>query len=67
MTSRAEKLIAPPRWGAARERGERRASRAAPRAARRGRWAFAAADLAGAALVLCSTIGLWAAFVAAVW
>jgi hypothetical protein len=70
MTSRATRSIAPPGWGAAGERGEERALRPAPgsRSAVRGRRRGPeGTDLAGAALVLGGTLGLWAAFLGAVW
>jgi len=70
MTSRAARSIAPPGWGATGVHGEKRALRAAPgsgSAVRGGRRVPDGTDLAGAALVLGGTLGLWAAFLAAVW
>ncbi|HEY6099948.1 MAG TPA: hypothetical protein VIW03_10990 [Anaeromyxobacter sp.] len=66
MTSRAGQLIASPTWGGARKRaGGRRLE--AIRAVHFPLRGSAAADAAGAALVLGASFALWAAFLAAVW
>ncbi len=62
MTSRAGQLVASARWGVARPPAR---SRLAPRVRFEVRPA-AAAELAGAALVLGGTVGLWAAVLLAV-
>ena len=64
MTSRAGQLISAPTWGAGRARREASARRPAVRFRRPP---SAAADAAGAALVLGGSVALWAAFLAAVW
>lgn len=69
MTSRAERIVAPPSWGA--EGSTRRAvrlevARARP-AAHLGAPGSVWTDAAGPLLVLAATLGLWAAFLAGVW